>query len=89
LGPSRSASGSVSNKYGSGTVPDPDPSIIKQKIVRKSLISTSVANQAPVFGAFLTLNPGWVKSQDPDPGFRIRDEQPGSHYLELRNHFLS
>jgi hypothetical protein len=26
-------------------------------------------------------DPGWVKSQDPDPGSRIRDEQPGSYFL--------
>jgi len=37
---------------------------------------------------FWPLDPGWVKSQDPNPGFRIRVEQPVSYYLELRNHFL-
>jgi hypothetical protein len=30
------------------------------------------------------LDPGWVKNQDPD-GIRIRDEQPGSYFRELRN----
>jgi hypothetical protein len=28
-------------------------------------------------------------SQHPDPGSRIRDEQPGSYFLELRNHFFA
>jgi hypothetical protein len=37
---------------------------------------------------FWPLDPGWVKSQDPNPGFRIRVEQPVSYYLELRNHFF-
>jgi hypothetical protein len=26
------------------------------------------------------------ESQHPDPGYGIRDEQPGSYFLELRNH---
>jgi hypothetical protein len=32
-------------------------------------------------------DPGWVKSQDTDPrsGSCIRDEQPGSYFLEFRN----
>jgi hypothetical protein len=47
----------------------------------------------PGSGAFLTpgsgiRDPGWVKSQDPDPGSGIRDEQPRSYFLELRNHFF-
>jgi hypothetical protein len=25
----------------------------------------------------------------PDPGYGIRDEQPGSNFLEKRNHFFS
>ncbi len=29
------------------------------------------------------------ESQHPDPGSGIRDEQPGSYFLELRNHFLA
>jgi hypothetical protein len=29
------------------------------------------------------LDPGWVKVR-----IRTRDEQPGSYFLELRNHFL-
>jgi hypothetical protein len=28
------------------------------------------------------------ESQHPDPGSGIWDEQPGSYFLELRNHFL-
>jgi hypothetical protein len=33
-------------------------------------------------------DPGWVKNQDPDPGSWIRDEQPVSYFLELRNYFF-
>jgi hypothetical protein len=29
------------------------------------------------------------ESQYPDPGSGIRDEQPGSYFLELRNHFFA
>ena len=29
------------------------------------------------------------ESQHPDPGSGIRDEQPGSYFLELRNHFFA
>ncbi len=29
------------------------------------------------------------ESQHPDPGSGIRDEQLGSYFLELRNHFLA
>ncbi len=33
-----------------------------------SYVRHSVVDPDPGFGAFLTLNLGWVKSQDPDPG---------------------
>ncbi len=51
----------------------------------KSSHKCSVADPDSGFGAFLTpwsriRDPGWVKSQDP--------EQPGSYFLEFRNHFL-
>jgi hypothetical protein len=29
------------------------------------------------------------ESQHPDPGSGIQDEQPGSYFLELRNHFFA
>jgi hypothetical protein len=29
-----------------------------------------------------------VKKSGPGSGIRIRDEQPGSYFRELRNHFL-
>ncbi len=35
---------------------------------------------------FWPRDPGWVKNQD--PGSRIWDEQPGSYFRELRNHFF-
>jgi hypothetical protein len=31
---------------------------------------------------------GMGESQHPDPGSGIRDEQPGSYFLELRNQFF-
>jgi hypothetical protein len=31
-------------------------------------------------------DPEWVENQHPDPGFK--DEQPGTYFLEFRNHFL-
>jgi hypothetical protein len=40
-------------------------------------------------GAFLTLGSGMGESQHPDPGFGIRDEQPGSYFLDLINHFFA
>jgi hypothetical protein len=39
-------------------------------------------------GAFLTPGSGMVKKSGPGSGIRIRDEQPGSYFRELRNHFL-
>jgi hypothetical protein len=39
------------------------------------VVGSSVADPDPGSGAFLT------------PGSGIRDEQPGSYFLELRNHF--
>ncbi len=56
-------------------------------------LESSVADPDPVSGAFLTYgsgirDPGGVKSKDSDPGSGTRDKQPGSYFLELRNHFL-
>ncbi len=44
----------------------------------KYFLYISVAVQDPGFGAF--LNPG--------SGIRIGDEQPGSYFRKLRNHFF-
>jgi hypothetical protein len=49
----------------------------------------SVADPDPGLGAFLTpgsgiRDPGWEKVS-----IQIRDEPPGSYFLELRNHFLA
>jgi hypothetical protein len=48
----------------------------------------SVADPDPGSGAFLTpgsgIRDGWKSAS----GSGIRDEQPGSYFLELRNHFL-
>ena len=35
------------------------------------------------------ITPGMGESQYPDPGSGIWDEQPGSYFLELRNHFFA
>ncbi len=54
-------------------------------------MSSSVADPDPGSGAFFNpwiQDPGWVKSKDPDPGSGIWEEQPGSYFLELRNHFF-
>ncbi len=42
---------------------------------------------------FWPLDPGWekvsIRIRDPGWTTRIRDEQPGSYFLELRNHFFA
>ncbi len=48
----------------------------------------SVADPDPGSGAFLTPGSGMGKKSWSGPGFRIRDDQPGSYFLELRNHFF-
>jgi hypothetical protein len=45
---------------------------------------SSVADPDPGSGAFLTPGSGMVKNIR----IRIRDEQPGSYFRELRNHFF-
>jgi hypothetical protein len=57
--------------------------MIKPSLSSKLIFNTSVADPDPGLGAFLTLDPGWEKVS-----IRIRDEQPGSYFLELRNHFV-
>jgi hypothetical protein len=44
----------------------------------------SVADPDPGSGAFLTPGSGMGKKS----GSGIRDEQPGSYFLELKRHFL-
>jgi hypothetical protein len=48
------------------------------------VVLSSVADPDPGSGAFLTPGSGMGKKS----GIRIRDEQPGSYFLELRNHFM-
>ncbi len=60
---------------------------------RQSVTLISIADLDPGSGAFLTpgsgiRDPGWVERQHPDPGSGIRDEQTGSYFPELRNHFF-
>jgi hypothetical protein len=46
----------------------------------------SVADLDPGSGAFLTSGSGMGRKSASGSG--IQDEQPGSYFLELRNHFL-
>ncbi len=48
------------------------------------MFSTSVADPDPGLGAFLT--PGSGRKSASGPG--IRDEHPGTYFLELRNHLF-
>jgi hypothetical protein len=56
-------------------LPDPD-----------LLVRGSVADPDPGSGAFLTPGSGMGRKSASRSG--IRDEQPGSYFLELRNHFF-
>jgi hypothetical protein len=55
---------------------EPVPQLQVQLVFR--ILTFSVAEPDPGSGAFLT----------PGSGIRIRDEQSGSYFLELRNHFF-
>ncbi len=57
---------------------DGTPLVLVYLVLSSGLVFVSVVDPDPGSGAFLT------------PGSRsgIRDEQPRSHFLELRNHFL-
>jgi hypothetical protein len=50
---------------------------------------TSVADPDPGLGAFLTPGSGIQDGRKSASGSGIRDELPGSYYLELRNHFFA
>jgi hypothetical protein len=43
----------------------------------------------PGLGAFLTPGSGIRDGRKSASGSGIRDEQPGSYFLELRNHFIA
>jgi hypothetical protein len=51
-----------------------------------SCVAVSVADPDPGSGAFLT--PGSGMGRKSASGLGIRDEQPGSYFLELINHFF-
>jgi hypothetical protein len=58
-------------------------------------MSSSVADPDPGSGFQCLFDPwildpgyGMSRSQHPDPGSGIGDKQPGSYFLELRNHFF-
>jgi hypothetical protein len=59
-----------------------------KKLFLSSMVICSVADPDPGSGIRCLFNP-WIR----DPGWekvsiRIRDEQPGSYFLELRNQFF-
>jgi hypothetical protein len=73
------------------------------QVMVKIYESISIADPDPGSGIRCLFDPairdpGWLESQYPDPGSGrgrksasgsgIRDEQPGSYFLELRNHFF-
>ena len=61
------------------SVADPDPSLFAVLRIRI---------RDPGLGAFLTPGYGIRDGRKPASGSGIRDEQPGSYFLELRNIFL-
>jgi hypothetical protein len=60
--------------------------ITNYKLQITNIVKFSVADPDPGSGAFLT--PGSGMGRKIASGSGIRDEQPGSYFLELRNHFL-
>ncbi len=48
-----------------------------------------IRNRDPGLGAFLTPGSGIRDGRKSASGSGIRDEQPGSYFLELRNHFFA
>jgi hypothetical protein len=58
----------------------------KGKFFIACLVKFSVSNPYPGSGAFLTPGSGMGKKSGSGSG--IRDKQPGSYFLELRNPFF-
>jgi hypothetical protein len=52
-------------------------------------VLSSVADLDPGLGAVLTPGSGIRDGRKSPSGSGIRDEQPGSYFLELRNHFFA
>ncbi len=52
-----------------------------------AILKCSVADPDPGLGTFLTPGSGIRDGRKSASGSGIRDEQPGSYFLELRNHF--
>jgi hypothetical protein len=68
---------------------DPDTNTNLKHGLRSVIGFFSVADPYPGSGIGCLFDP-WIR----DPGrekvsIRIRDEQPGSYFLELRNHFFA
>ncbi len=59
------------------------------KVFKAGVLQGSVADPDPDpgLGTFLTLDPGSGMGES-QGGSGIRDEQPGSYFLGLRNHFF-
>jgi hypothetical protein len=57
-------------------------------VLRFPVFIISVADPDPGSGAFLTPGSGMAKRARSSFGNRIRHEQPGSYFRELKNHIL-
>jgi hypothetical protein len=68
-------------------IPGPDPDFLP--ILDTGFKKASVADPDPGLGAFLTPGSGIRDGRKSASGSGIRDEQPGSYFLELRNHFFA
>ncbi len=55
----------------------------------RSLVKFSVADPDPGLGAFLTPGSGIRDGRKSASGSGIQNEQPGSYFKELRNHFFA
>jgi hypothetical protein len=68
-------------------IPGPDPDFLP--ILDTGFKKASVADPDPGLGAFLTPGSGIRDGRKSASGSGIRDEQPGSYFVELRNHFFA
>jgi hypothetical protein len=66
--------------------PDPNP-LLHQIDANLPVLRIRIRN--PGLGAFLTPGSGIRDGRKSASGSGIRDEQPGSYFLELRNHFFA
>jgi hypothetical protein len=85
--PSRIRNYSFPDPASESVIPGPDPDFLP--ILDPGFKKASVADPDPGLGAFLTPGSGIRDGRKSASGFGIRDEQPGSYFLELKNHFFA